>query len=75
MKKYFMLSVDEDFCSRYFEDFVCKEFGMNVCSTGCGSVEFTSSKKPKNFESRLRKRFGTITDEVIQWMYIKEDDT
>lgn len=74
MKKYFMLSVDQDFCNRYFEDFVCKDFGMDVASVGCGTSEFTCEKKPRNFEKRLQKRFGTIIHEVIQWGYMEEED-
>ena len=71
MKKYFILSVDDEICNRYFEDFVCKEFGMDVCSVGFGTTEFTCTKKPRNFEKRLLKRFGTITEGLTQWNYLE----
>lgn len=68
--KYFMISVNDDFCNNYFEDFLLTQFNMNVASTGCGSTEFICDKKPRNFEKKLLKRFGNVIYEVTQWRYM-----
>ena len=73
--KIFMVSVPDEICNIYVEDFIIQKLHIELAATGCGSTEFTSKLKPRRFEQRLLKRFGTCLLENIQYgRYIDEYD-
>jgi len=57
----FILSIPDEINNRYFEDFILKNLNMEIHSVGCGTTEFYSDKKPRNFKERILKNFGTCT--------------
>lgn len=63
-KKY-ILTVPDDIYTIYLEDFIIQKLQMELCSTGCGSTEFQSNKKPRRFKERVLKNFGTCVFDKI----------
>ena len=57
--KRYVLIVPDDIYTRYLEDFIIEKLQMGLCSTGCGTTEFESSRKPRRFKERVLKNFGT----------------
>ncbi len=63
--KRYVLIVPDDIYTRYLEDFIIKNLEMELFSTGCGTTEFQSTKKPRRFKERVLKNFGTCVFDRI----------
>jgi len=74
MKKYFMVSVNDNIYSQKLDLFLQDNLKMELGSTGCGTTEFISKTKPKNFKDRIIKNFGKVTYKEIQFGYMVEDE-